>query len=195
MPLLFRLLRIGLIFLKRLAVVLARTGLLTITGLRRLRVEQLFVNKAFLLSNGLVIIYWRAKNALWISVQGRWAGCQREHMLVYPLDGGKMLSVRIQGLLSSHKEQFNLCPLASVDVPVPAMIGVPAPAISDEIGFVFSPILSGSDPVRRVGLTIYVPAIDFNIPSFQTENNEQQSLLRHAQLDLSDAKALEGGRR
>jgi len=74
-----RIIKSSFLFIKRAVVVFCKSFFLTITGFRMLKVETICVNDAFLLSNGLLAIQWRAKNVVWVSIQRKWVGtfCSR----------------------------------------------------------------------------------------------------------------------
>jgi hypothetical protein len=174
-------------FLVRLASILTRAFWLAVTGLRGLRVDSVFVNNAFMLSNGLVIIHWQVKNALWISIQGKCTSSRQEQILVYPAKSERSLSIRIQGLYSCYKRSFLLCPLARLAVPEPSAINLPVPVTGDKVIPVPKFILRPPDPIQKVRFTVNVHSIDIILPPFQTENDEDKRLLRYTQLDLPDA--------
>jgi hypothetical protein len=184
-----------LVFLGRLAMILARAFWLAVTGLRRLRVDSVFVNNAFMLSNGLVIIHWRVKNALWISIQGKWTSSRQERLLVYPAGGETSLFIRIQGLLSCYKRTYLLCPLTTLAVPEPSAINLPVLVADNKVIPVPTFILGSPDSIRGVRLTANVHSIDITIPLFQTENDEDKRLLHYSQVQLLNAQAVEGCRR
>lgn len=179
-PEFFGLIKASLRLLKRLTLVFLRVLLVIITGFRKLKVDSIFVNNEFLLSNGLVIIHWKAKNVLWISVQGKWIGGQRERVLVYSTKDETTLSIHIQGLFSNYKESFILSPLATLAVPGPPPIRMPAPAVSNKIIPLPIPVLSPNYPIRGIEFSIKVHAFDITIPPFQTDSHEPKKLLHNS---------------
>jgi len=179
-PLFFhRLIRIALLFAGRLSVVILRTIFLAVTGFRKLGVEGIVVNNAFLLANSMVVIHWRVKNALWIKVDGKWMGNRGNQVLVLATQGRRTVSVFVQGLFSSYKKQFDVSCDAEV-VALPPRFPDWTFAV-DHRGLtpVFSPaslVFTGRSFLPAVPLVaITIPSI----PSIQTENLHETRLLHH----------------
>jgi hypothetical protein len=152
---------------------------LMFTGFRKLKVDSVFVNNAFLLSNGLVIIHWQVKNALWICIQDKWIGSQQNQMMVYA-DGTTILSIRFQGLFSSYKKRFVLRPLATLIIPELPSPNTFVPPVADKIypGFLQNLRLPNPTLKSQVFIT-NIPFVEVIIPPFQTENHYDKRLLHH----------------
>lgn|GEM_PF-6483533 len=179
-PTFFRLVKNVLQFLVRLATILGRALWLAVTGLPGLRVDSVFVNNAFMLSNGLVIIHWRVKNALWISIQGKCTSSRQERILIYTSRSETSLFIRIQGLYSCYKRRYPLRPLSSLAVPEPSAINLPVPVTDDKVLPMPTFLLGPPDPIQQVRFTVNVHSVDIIIPPFQTENDEDKRLLHYS---------------
>jgi len=150
-----------------------------VTGFRKLKVESVFVNNAFLLSNGLLIIHWQVKNALLISVQGKWIGSKDIQMMVYAVDSVTTVSIRIQGLFSSYKKRFVIHPLAALVVPEPPSPHVAIPPLFYKFYLVHLPNLHLFNPVVSQDFITDIPVTEVIIPPFQTENHANKRLLQN----------------
>lgn len=169
-----------LLFLGRLAVVIFKTFFLTVTGFRRLKVERVIVNNAFLLSNGLLVIHYQVKNALWVLVNGKWMGSRGNQTLIAAADGTPAVSIRIQGLFSSYKRKWVIGPLAGLTMGEPLMTYPLISLAAEKLCPVFLSDWSRSTPVEIRELTIDVSPVEFIIPSFQTENHYDTRLLHYS---------------
>jgi hypothetical protein len=159
-------------------VLIFKVFFLVVAGFRKLQVERVLVNNAFLLSNGLLVIHWRIRNALWITVDGKWMGSRGSQVLVLAANAEKTVSIRIQGLFSSYKRRFVIGRLTALVVEEPP----PFPVISLAPGKLCPVFLSDwcrSTPTVGRKLAIDVPPVEFNIPSFQTENRYDTRLLHY----------------
>ena len=182
-PLFFhRLIRSAFIFGSRLVVVILKTIFLIVTGFRKLRMERIVVNNAFLLANGMVVIHWRVKNALWIRVDGRWMGCRGNQVLVFAAEGRRTVSICVQGLCSSYRKQYDVYPKAGLVVVSPRL---PDWTLSLERGRLFpdfSPTLQSSIGFSGRDFLPAIPPVAItipSIPSIQTENQHETRLLHH----------------
>src|SRR5262249_12888257 len=117
-----RFVRSSVLSLGRLVVLVFKVFSIVLMGFRALKVENVLVNNAFLLSNGFIIVHWRVKDMFWITVQGKWVGSRSRGLMVVKSDGESMISIRIQGLFSSYNRSFHLHPIASVIVGEPDLL-------------------------------------------------------------------------
>jgi hypothetical protein len=182
-PLFFhRLIKTALLFASRLGMVMLKTIFMIVTGFPKLRVERIVVNDAFLLANGMLVIHWRVKNALWVRVDGKFMGSRENQVLVLAAKGRRMISIRVQGLFNSYRIEYH------VDANVELMItplGLPRCTISLESGRlypVFSQILHNSIGFTGRDFLHAIPPVAItipSIPSIQTENQHETRLLHH----------------
>jgi hypothetical protein len=136
---------------------------LVVSGLKKLKVESVTVNHTFLFSNGLLMVHWQVKNALWIRVQGKWVGCQDNHVLMYPADPATTLSICIRGLFGRYRKSFD-------------------PLVSRVSALVYSTLIVDLHPVHLVGIGEVVPKlprVEILIPPCQTDHDYDKRLLHH----------------
>lgn len=167
------------LFLGRSAVLIFKVLFLVVTGFRKLQVERVLVNNVFLLSNGLLVIHWRTKNALWITVGGKWMGSRGNQVLFLAADAEKTVSIRIQGLFSSYKRRFVIGHLTSLATGEPPPYRVVSLA-SDRLCPVFLSDWGQYTPVVSRKLAIYVSPVAFILPPFQTDNRYDKRLLHYS---------------
>lgn len=181
--LLHRLTRIVWIFLSRLVILVLKILFLIVTGFRRLKVDTVTVNNAFLLANGVVTIQWRVRNALWIRVDRKWMGGRGNQVLVLTPQARQTVVIQIQGLFSSYEKRFDINPLARIMVRQPCL---PEWKLSIK-GSGLYPVLS-PDLHRSIGIAIrpfrpILPPMPLAIPpilTIQTENQYEKRLLHHS---------------
>lgn len=183
-PILFhRLIRNIFLAVRRSAVVVFKVSFLIVTGCRKLQVEIVSVNNAFLLANGMVIIHWRVRNALWIRVNGKWMGSRRDQVMMLPAHDLQTVTIIIQGLFSSYEKQFALCPQAKLTLAQPQLPDWIWPVNGNSFRPVFSSILHGSIGAAGVSFRPVVLPMAFilpSIPPIQTENQYETGLLHHS---------------
>lgn len=182
-PLLFhRLIKIALPFAGRLAVLVFKTFFLIVTGFRKLKVEIVTVNNAFLLANGRVMIQWRVRNALWIQVNRRWTGSRGSQVLVLPSQARQTVSIHIQGLFSSYKKEFDVSALAKLAVRQPHLPEWTLSVKGSGLYPSLSPVLHGSIGVATGAFRLDIPLMTLAIPpipTIQTENQYETGLLHY----------------
>ena len=140
--------------------------------------ESVAVNQAFLLSNGLLVLYWQVKNALWISLQGKWVSCQNNYMVIYPAGSTRTLSIRIQGLFGRYQRRFAIYPEGSLVAPEPLQESLVTP-VSVNILPISSPFLRQRSLIQGWAFTLAIPSTQIIIPVFQIDNNYDKRLLHH----------------
>jgi hypothetical protein len=152
---------------------------LVVSGLKKLKVESVTVNHTFLFSNGLLMVHWQVKNALWIRVQGKWVGCQDNHVLMYPADPATTLSICIRGLFGRYRKSFIVHPHAALAVPASPIFD---PLVSRVSALVYSTLIVDLHPVHLVGIGEVVPKlprVEILIPPYQTDHDYDKRLLHH----------------
>jgi len=180
--LLHRLVRIAWRLASQLMVLAFKTFFLVITGCRKLKVEVVTVNHAFLLANSMIMIQWRVQNALWIRVDRRWMGCRGSQVFVLPSQAQKTVTIRIQGLYSSYKKEFHINPLARLMVRQPRLPEWTLSVKGSGLNPVLSPVLRGSIGVAIGSFRPALPPVALAIPpipTIQTENQYETRLLHH----------------
>jgi len=180
LPLFQRLIRSILLFMGRFAVLIFKVFFLVVMGFRKLHVERVLVNNRFLLSNGLLVIHWRTRNALWITVDGKWMGSRGNQVLVLAANGERSVSIRIQGLFSSYKRKWVISSGAGLTIGEPLIICPLISLAAAKLYPVFLSDWSKSTPVEGRKLAIDVFTVEFCIPSFQTDNLYDTRLLHHS---------------
>jgi hypothetical protein len=140
----------------------------------------MLISNMFLLSNGLLVIHWRVKNALWVHVNGKWFGGRGNQTLVVVDDGTAVVSIRVQGLFSSYKRRWVISPLAGLTVREPRISYFFKSLAAEKLCPVFLSDWSRSNPVEGRKLAIEVSPVEFIIPSFQTENLYDTRLLHNS---------------
>lgn len=158
-------------------VVLTKILFLTVTGSWKLEVMEVTVNESFLICNALVVIHWKVKNVLWISIQGKWAGCRPNQVMVVNLVNGADLSVHIQGLFSRYHRTFSVRPTASIAVRY-ASLSYPQLCVrSDRLYPNLSSCLEWTCPIRALDIRLKPRSIEFNLAPFQIETEYEKRLL------------------
>jgi hypothetical protein len=172
-----------LLFTRGLAIVIFKALLLMVKGFRKLKVERVNTNNAFLLQNGLLLIHWRVRNALWVRVNGKWMGSCENQVLVLRADGRRTVTIRIQGLFSSYRKKFDICPQAGLAV---VQLRLPNWTLSVDgktLQPVFSPILHSSIGFTGGSFLPVFPPVAITIPTIptiQTENQYETRLLHNS---------------
>jgi hypothetical protein len=171
-----------LLYATRLAVLAFKIFFLIITGFRKLKVKTVAVNNAFLLANGAVMIHWRVQNALWICVDRRWMGSRGNQILVLPAQAQRTVSIHIQGLFSSYKNEFDVSALAKLAVGQPRLPEWTLSVKGSALYPVLSPALRGSIGVAMGVFRPELRPMSFvipPIPTVQTKNQYETGLLHH----------------
>jgi hypothetical protein len=191
-PLFVRLIRGFLIFLQRWVIFICKAIFLVVTGFRRLRIDRITVNQAFLLTNGLLMLHWQVRHALCIHVNGKWVGCRDNQVLLYPAKSTVGLDIRIWGLFSRYKNRFAIDPLATLAVGKVYIANSLVSGVSVRVLPVFFEDLYPPGLSATGRLVTNVAPLELIIPPFQTDNDYDKRLLHNAQVDLHHAPALEG---
>jgi hypothetical protein len=180
--LLHRLLRAALLLTGRVLVLTFKAFFLLVTGCRKLRVDCVVVNNAFLLANGKVMIHWRVKNALWIRVDGKWMGSRGNQVLVLSSDRWRTVTVSIQGFFGRYNKKFEIFPWARLAVAPPCLPDCTFSMVGNRLRPAFSPILRDSIGFSTATFLLVLPPVAFVvpvIPTLQTEIENETRLLRH----------------
>lgn len=173
---------IALLFAGRLVVLVFKTFFLIVTGFRKLKVDIVTVNNAFLLANGRAMIGWRVRNALWIRVDCRWMGSRGNQVIVLPSQARQKVVIHIQGLFSSYKKTFEVNPVARLEVGQPRLPNWRLSVKGSALYPVLSPVLRRSIGVTTGPFRPILPPMTLVIPSFptiQTKSKYETRLLHH----------------
>jgi len=158
-------------------IVVAKAFFLLVTGCRKLKLEKVMVNDAFLLSNGLLVLQWKAKRLLWVIVQDKWVGGRGNQIMLFTPGAETLLSIRLRGLFSSYTRCFSIVPVAALEVGTPSVPEFAVRLAANQFYPVVSTGLMRITAVVGRSIAPYFAPMEFNIPSIQIDNHDDKRLL------------------